>query len=148
MVAFKTISLSIEESELLRKAGVGCPPEDTCGTYPCRHTPCLDPDYLADLHDKIFSSKHYWRLWRLWYLPEARNTIPESEREMYEAKFQRCQRVKDKSCQIRREIDLRHRQMQGLDESFLDEDSYRPCPEVEEAIRKQVEVLRSRLKLN
>src|SRR5271170_1217295 len=104
MLAFKTIPITSEESELVR-ARVGCPPNETCGTYPCRHTRCLDPDYLGDLHDMIFNFKHFQNVWWLWHHREARDTIPDSERELYEAKFDRCQRINDKWPQIKRELD-------------------------------------------
>jgi len=146
MDAFKTISISVKEAELLRAHGVGCPPQATCGTYPCCHTPCLDSDYLHNLWDKTFNLKHCRKVWRLWHHPESRNSIPDSEREEYETKFDRCQRISEKIHQIRREIDLHQVRMLGLDKSLVDPNDYGPFPEIEEATRAQLEELRSRKK--
>lgn len=143
MDVFHTISISTEESELLKANGIGCPPQESCGSYPCCHTPCLDPDYLGDRYDMIFKPKHHINVWWLLHNTEARNTIPDNEHEVYEMKFARCQRLKDKRLQIRREIDCYKLRRLGLDESFLDPDDYEPCLEADEVPSEQPELLRS-----
>jgi hypothetical protein len=143
MSSIKPVSFTIEPSELLRAKGHDCPLNDICDTYPCRHTPCLDLDYLEDLHDHLFNRDHCNKIWRLWHLPEERHTIPDSERELYEAKFDRCQRLNDKFPQIRYEIQVNRLKMFGLDPSLIDRREFGPFPELEEDNRIYIKELKS-----
>jgi hypothetical protein len=140
------IKPTIEPSELLRAKGHYCPPNDICDTYPCRHTPCLDLDYLEDHHDQLFNHDHWDNIWWFWHLPEERNSIPDSEREIYEAKFHRCQRLFNKLHQTRFEINVNKWKMRGVDPSVILMDAYVPYPELEEANRPYIEELKSRRK--
>ena len=146
MSFIKSISFTIEPCELLRAKGHDCPPNDICDIYPCRHTPCLDLDYLEDHHDLLFNHDHHVKIWWFWHLPEKRNSIPDSEREIYEAKFHRCQRLHDKFHQIRYEVEVNERKMYGLDPRLIDLDDFGPFPELEEANRIYIEELKSRRK--
>ena len=42
------------------EAGVALPP---CPNFPCLHTPCQDPDYLADQEDNFRDPAYHIRLW-------------------------------------------------------------------------------------
>ena len=129
----------VEPSELLKSKGLDCPPDDICDTYPCCHTSSLDPDYLENVHDDRFNTELNRKVWYLWHNPKMRDTIPDSEREVYEAKFERCQRIKDNLPKIRREIQIRAFQLCGIDVSLADSYDYGPFPEIEEANRKLAE---------
>ena len=142
MTPVKTIKISAEDSDALSVWGVGCPPDETCFTFPCRHTPCLDRDYLKNLYDMVFDFEHYSLVWWLWHHPEERHTISDSYRNLFKAKFNRCQRVTDKLPQFQREIHLHAIRSYCGDESLVDLCNYGPFPEVEEAKRIYLEELR------
>jgi len=38
-------------------------PVEPCHDFPCIHTPCHDPDYLADKEDRLRDSAYHIRLW-------------------------------------------------------------------------------------
>jgi hypothetical protein len=40
-----------------------CEKVDPCPDFPCIHTPCHDPDYLADIEDSCRDNKYHLRLW-------------------------------------------------------------------------------------
>jgi hypothetical protein len=70
---------------------IGCP------EFPCQHTPCHDPDFLADVEDCIRDPTWYYGLWPCFKWPEFyKKNLSATEWAEYESKFQRCRRIKEK----------------------------------------------------
>ena len=90
-----------------------------------------------------FDFEHYKKVWWLWHHPEERNSIAGSDRELYEAKFDRCERLKEKFPHIQREIHVHALRRLGGDERLVDLCDYGPFPEVDEAKRVYLQTLRS-----
>jgi hypothetical protein len=78
---------------------------EPCPDFPCIHTPCDDPDYLADLEEarlkeseadrkrrtRDSSSKEAQEYRVLW--PFDPTPVSETERKEFESKFDRCRRL-------------------------------------------------------
>ena len=65
MTAYPFSSLP-QNRDCFGEAGVSVEP---CPEYPCIHTPCHDPDYLADNEDNLRDPEYHRRLW--WEYDEA-----------------------------------------------------------------------------
>jgi hypothetical protein len=78
---------------------------EVCPQYPCRHTPCHDPDWLADKEDMLRDPFFTTILW--WSLKDPlsyRRRLSAEEWALCEAKFERCRRLQRKRRQIKMEI--------------------------------------------
>jgi hypothetical protein len=64
-----------------------------------------DEDYIADMQDLRLSPAFHDQLWTLFWFPSARQKVPAEELVLYEAKFERCQRLMDKEEQIKVETE-------------------------------------------
>jgi hypothetical protein len=81
-----------------------CPPWDQCGKYPCRHTPCQDSDWLADLDDMRADPIWEDNLWMCFWFPHLKTQVTPEEWTKYEAKFDRCRWIMAKQKAIFEEI--------------------------------------------
>jgi hypothetical protein len=81
-----------------------CPPWDQCGKYPCRHTPCQDSDWLADIDDSREDQTALQNLWMCFWFPHLKTQVRPEEWAKYEAKFDRCRRIEAKKDAISAEI--------------------------------------------
>src|ERR1700685_1185825 len=60
---------------------------DPCPDFPCIHTPCHDPDYLADIEDSCRDDKYHLRLWSNYRKANPLNSVlykDEESRRKYE----------------------------------------------------------------
>ena len=80
-----------------------------CRKFPCKHTPCRDPDYLADgedfLADRLYHSD-LWACFRSLNDPSGsrKDTMSQEEWARYSFKFDRCHRLEPKLGTIRKEV--------------------------------------------
>ena len=81
-----------------------CPPWEICNTWPCRHTPCQDVDWLASLEEGSLYPEFHRKAWWYFQYPSLLEGVPSEEAEKYRATFDRCQRLLDKTESIRDEI--------------------------------------------
>src|SRR5271155_957414 len=73
-----------------------CPAWEICDTYPCRHTPCQDADWLANLEEGSLYPEFHRKVWPYFLYPSLLDGVPSEEAEKYRATFDRCQRIWDK----------------------------------------------------
>jgi hypothetical protein len=105
-----------------------CPPRNLCNSHPCRHTPCRDPDWLHDLEDMRSDPDFHRELWYCFWIPSRRENMSLEEWPMYEAKLQRCQRIRNKWRQIKAELSA-FRANQTAQLRRLDQQRTRDIPE-------------------
>jgi hypothetical protein len=72
-----------------------------CSRYPCLHTPCHDPDWLADHEDYLRDEKVWVNVRRSFRSPELyRQTLSDEEWAQYEVKFEQLRRLHEKESEI------------------------------------------------
>jgi len=81
-----------------------------CPEFPCKHTPCHDPDYLADVEDFLADRQYHSTLWACFRSlsdpsGSLRNTMSPEEWARYAFNFDRCCKLEPKLGRIRKEID-------------------------------------------
>lgn len=75
--------------------------KQVCPHYPCIHTQCHDPDWLADQEDYLQDEKFWPNLGRSFKSPDSYgNILSPREWSLCEAKFERCRRLEEKRFEI------------------------------------------------
>ena len=80
-----------------------------CPTFPCEHTQCHDADYLVDFEDFLTDERSYLEMCKRFRSPEYAATLPPDVYARYEAKFDRCRRLKEKEGKRKMSMDA-HRE--------------------------------------
>jgi len=75
-----------------------------CPDFPCTHTPCHDPDYLADQEDNFRDPAYHFRLWWEYHNEkELGRVIPvPPQDEETRLRFDEESRILDKWCRAMR----------------------------------------------
>jgi hypothetical protein len=88
-----------------------------CSNHLCRHTPCHDPDWLADIEDMTKDATFYYHTWTSFYRSYPLGVFTAEERVELERRYRRCQRLTDKKDTIRAELAAyRTRRLKGNEE--------------------------------
>jgi hypothetical protein len=85
-----------------------CPTDEWCDQFPCRHTPCKDPDYLVQLMDMGQNSELVLEAVDCFYIPKLLDTMSEERRLQVLPRLERYQRVHRKRHAILAEIEAWH----------------------------------------
>ena len=116
--------------------------ETVCPTFPCVHSECHVPDFLADYEEFLANNEVYLKAWDLYnslYGKTPSSTLKEQlsaeEWAFYEPKVDRCHRLKvEKKEQIRQEIkahDIRSRaQCRKEQQELLNDESLKDHPDI------------------
>lgn len=80
-----------------------------CPEFPCKHTPCHDPDYLADVEEFLVDRHYHSTLWACFRSltdtsGSLKDTMSPEEWARYAFNFDRCYRLDPKLGRLRKEI--------------------------------------------
>jgi hypothetical protein len=74
---------------------------EACPQFPCSHTPCHNPDWLADEEDLYRDATFWTKLWSYFRFPdESKEDLSAEELEACDALLPRCARLEEKKAEI------------------------------------------------
>ena len=115
--------------------------EKVCSRYPCLHTPCHDPDWLADHEDYLRDEKVWLNVRRSFRSPESyRQTLSDEEWAQCEAKFEQCRRRHEKESEITAALEAHRKWFKEQRRLYWERDFQRLSENARKSLQKKWEL--------